>query len=304
MGNLSVTLFGKRLKNPVMNASGTLGYGREIEPLWPVETMGAYVTKGLSLKPHHGNPCPRVWEERGGMINSIGLQNVGLERFFDEHFPFFTAKKVPVIVNFFGFTEEEYVACAANIRPHKLIVALEMNLSCPNVKKGGISFGKEPKMVHEIVKEVKRVTNIPVMAKLTPEVKSIVEIAVAAAEAGVDGLTLINTIPAAVVDVRQRCIPIKGGLSGPLLKPIALRAVADCSRAVSVPIVGTGGIMNAIDAVSFLMAGARAVQVGTATFVDPFAIPRIVKEMKQYLSAYACSGVSGLTGAAQTGKEE
>jgi dihydroorotate dehydrogenase (NAD+) catalytic subunit len=298
MGNLSVTLFGKRLKNPVMNASGTLGYGEEIEPLWSVDTMGAYVTKGLSLKPHHGNPCPRVWEERGGMINSIGLQNVGVERFFNEHFPFFVEKKMPIIVNFFGFTEDEYVACAEQIKPHKLIVALEMNLSCPNVKKGGISFGKEPAMVYRMVRNVKEATGIPVMAKLTPEVKSIAEIASAAAEAGVDGLTLINTMPAAAVDIRERRLPIKGGLSGPLLRPIALRAVHECAKAVSVPLIGAGGIMDEMDAISFLMAGAKAVQVGTATFVDPFTIPKIVKGIERYLSAYKCRGIEEIIGVA------
>jgi len=271
MGTLSVDLFGTKLSNPVMNASGTLGYGKEIEPLWGVETMGAYVTKGLSLKPHHGNPTPRVWEERGGMINSIGLQNVGVERFFKEHFPYFQKKATPVIVNFFGFTEEEYIWCAAAIKPDKLIVALEMNLSCPNIKEGGISFGKEPTMVQSIVRKGEKRYGHPLIAKLTPEVSNIVEIARAACEAGADGLTLVNTMPAAVVDTRSRCVPIRGGLSGPVLKPVALRAVYDCARAVSIPIIGAGGIMDVTDALAFFMAGARVVQVGTATFVDPYA---------------------------------
>jgi len=169
MASLSITLFGKTLRHPVMNASGTMGYGKEIEPLWGIENLGAYVTKGLSLKPHHGNPTPRVWEERRGLINSIGLQNIGVDRFFDEYFPFFKEKKTPIIVNFFGFTEDEYIACAERIKPDRFIVALEMNLSCPNVKQGGISFGKDPDMVHRIVKEVKAVTRIPLIAKLTPK---------------------------------------------------------------------------------------------------------------------------------------
>jgi dihydroorotate dehydrogenase (NAD+) catalytic subunit len=298
MGSLSVKLFGKILKNPVMNASGTLGYGREIEPLWGIEALGAYVTKGLSLHPHHGNPTPRVWEEERGLINSIGLQNVGVDRFFDEYFPLFRQKKIPVIVNFFGFTEEEYIACAERIRPDRLIAALEMNLSCPNVKRGGISFGKDPDMVHGIVKAVKRVTEIPVIAKLTPEVKNLKEIAQAAYEAGVDGFTLLNTIPAMVVDVEKRTIPIRGGLSGPVLKPVALKAVYEISSSLPVPVIGTGGIMNHNDALSFLMAGAKALQVGTATFIDPYTIPKIVEGLGEYLKRCGCRSVNAIVGAA------
>ncbi len=296
MANISLTLFGKRLKNPVMNASGTLGYSNEIESLWKIDTLGAYVTKGLSLKPHHGNPTPRVWDERHGMINSIGLQNLGLNRFFVEHFPFFQKRKTPIIINFFGFTEEEYIAFAAKIKPDRLIVALEMNLSCPNIKAGGISFGKDPEMVSGIVKKVKSVTPIPLIAKLTPEVKNIVDIARAAYEAGADGLTLINTMPAAIVDVKRKRVPLKGGLSGPVLKPIALRAVHECSKAVPIPIIGVGGIMNTDDAVSFLMAGARAIQIGSATFVDPYTIPKIIKGIDGYLEKNNCKKIREITG--------
>jgi len=266
-----------------MNASGTLGYSSEIEALWGVKTLGAYVTKGLSLTPHHGNPIPRVWDERSGMINSIGLQNMGVEKFFAQHFSFFRKKKTPVIINFFGFTEEEYVRCAESIKPHPLVVALEMNLSCPNIKAGGISFGKDPDMVYRIVKRIKEVTGIPILAKLTPEVKHIAEVALAASKAGADGLTLINTMPALVVDLKRKRIPIKGGLSGPTLKPIALRAVHECAQVVSIPIIGVGGIMNADDAISFFMAGASAVQVGSATFGDPYAIPRTITGVRAYL---------------------
>jgi dihydroorotate dehydrogenase (NAD+) catalytic subunit len=297
MGNLSLELFGKKLKNPVMNASGTLGYGTEIEPLWGIETLGAYVTKGLSLKPHHGNPLPRIWEERCGMINSIGLQNVGVETFFSKYFPLFERKKAPIIVNFFGFTEDEYIACARSIKPHKLIVALEMNLSCPNIKKGGISFGKDPAMVSGIIKKVKAVSPLPLIAKLTPEVKNIVEIATAAYEAGADGFTLINTMPGAIVDTKQKKVPIKGGLSGPMLRPIALRAVHEVSKAVPVPVIGAGGIMDYMDAISFLMAGASAVQVGTATFVDPFSIPKIIDGMRTYLKEERCPNMDTIIGA-------
>jgi dihydroorotate dehydrogenase (NAD+) catalytic subunit len=296
MANISLKLFGKRLKNPVMNASGTLGYSNEIESLWKIETLGAYVTKGLSLKPHHGNPTPRIWDERHGMINSIGLQNMGLDRFFDEHFPFFQKKKTPIIINFFGFTEEEYIAFAAKVKPDRLIVALEMNLSCPNIKAGGISFGKDPQMVFEIVKKVKAVTQIPLIAKLTPEVKNIVDIGRAAFEAGADGLTLINTMPAAIVEVKKKRVPIKGGLSGPALKPIALRAVHECSQAVPIPIIGVGGIMNADDVISFLMAGASAVQIGSATFVDPYTIPKVIAGVGRYLEQNGYGGIQKITG--------
>ena len=298
MGPLAIELFGKRLKNPVMNASGTLGYGSEIEPLWGVETMGVCVTKGLSVKPHHGNKTPRVWEARHGMINSIGLQNVGVERFFSHYFPFFIKKNVPVIVNFFGFTEEEYISCAERIIPHELIVALEMNLSCPNIKKGGISFGKEAATVHDMVRSVKSVTKIPIVAKLTPEVKNLADIARAAYEGGADGLTLINTMPAAVVDVKNRKIPLKGGLSGPILKPVALRAVHECSKAVPIPVIGAGGIMDALDALEFFMAGASAVQIGTATFVDPFTIPEVVAGISAWLDENGFGGIGAIVGTA------
>jgi dihydroorotate dehydrogenase (NAD+) catalytic subunit len=296
MGNIALKLFEKTLRNPVMNASGTLGYGKEIEPLWRIDTLGVYVTKGLSAAPHHGNPLPRVWEERGGMLNSIGLQNIGIDRFFKEYFPYFKKNNTPVIVNFFGFTEDEYLECASKINPDPHIVALEMNLSCPNIKKGGISFGKEPDAVFEIIKRVKGVTKIPLIAKLTPEVKNIAEIAGAAYEGGADGLTLINTMPAAVVDLPSKSIPIKGGLSGPCLKPVALRAVYECSKAVPIPIAGAGGIMNPDDAISFFMAGASAIQVGTATFVDPYAIPKIIRGIGEYLDKHALTDIREITG--------
>ncbi len=298
MATLSIDLFGKTLRNPVMNGSGTLGYGGEIEPLWSIDTLGAYVTKGLSLKPHHGNPPPRVWEEGRGMLNSIGLQNVGLERFFAEHFPLFKKRNTPVVINFFGFTDEEYIRCAASIEPDPLIIALEINLSCPNVTKGGMCMGKEAQGVFSIIKRVKETTLIPVIAKLTPEVADIVEIAQAAVSAGADGITLINTMPGAAIDVYTKRMAFRGGLSGPPLKPIALKAVADVSRAIPVPVIGAGGIMDHEDAIRFLMAGARAIQVGTATFVDPFAIPKILAGVAAYMDEHGLSRLSTLVGAA------
>ncbi len=299
MADLSLELFGKRLRNPVMNASGTLGYGSEIEPLWTVDTLGAYVSKGLSLLPHHGNPPPRLWEEASALINSVGLQNIGIKRFFEEKFPLFEQRNTPVIINFFGFTEEDYVRCAEAIGAHRLIVALEINLSCPNIKAGGICLGKEADAVFRIVRTVKEATPLPLVAKLTPEVTDIVGIAQAAFEAGADGINVLNTFPAAAVDIENGVMALRGGLSGPFLKPLALRAVADISRSIPIPVIGTGGIMDHRDALSFLMAGAAAVQVGTATFVDPFAIPKIIKGIDAFLDARRMSRLDEIVGAAR-----
>jgi len=296
MADISLKLFGKALKNPVVNASGTLGYGKEIEPLWKIDVLGAYVTKGLSLKPHHGNPTPRVWEAKAGMINCIGLQNIGIDFFLRGYLPYFKRRKTQVIINFFGFTEEEYVNCAEKIKPDKYILALEMNLSCPNIKKGGIGFGKDPEVVYHMVKAVKTVTGIPIIAKLSPEVKNIVETAQASYEAGADGLTLINTMPAAAIDISDHRVPIKGGLSGPAIKPVALKAVYECSRVVPIPIFGTGGIMNVKDALEFFMAGASAIQIGTATFVDPYTIPKVIEGLKEYLDSKGYPSVNQIIG--------
>jgi dihydroorotate dehydrogenase (NAD+) catalytic subunit len=299
MADLSVKLFGHTLKNPVMNASGTLGYGSEIEPLWKVDELGAYVSKGLSLLPHHGNPPPRLREEKSALINSVGLQNVGLKRFFAEKFPLFQERNTPVIINFFGFTEEDYVRCAEAVKPEKLIVALEINLSCPNIKQGGICLGKEAEGVFRIVKQVKAATSLPLVAKLTPEVTDIVGIARAAYEGGADGITVLNTFPAASVSVDKRRFGLRGGLSGPFLKPLALRAVADISASVPVPVIGVGGIMDHLDAISFLMAGASAIQVGTASFIDPFAIPNIVKGIGAFLESRRIPRLESIIGSAR-----
>ena len=299
MADLTVELFGSTLKNPVMNASGTLGYGKEIEPLWKVDVLGAYVTKGLSLLPHHGNPPPRLWEERSALINSIGLQNVGVERFFADYFPLFQKRKTPIIVNFFGFSDEEYVRCAGRIEPHPLIAALEINLSCPNIKKGGICLGKEAQGVFGIISRVKEVTSIPLIAKLTPEVNDIVEIARAASDAGADGITVLNTMPASAVNLNTGRMAIRGGLSGPPLKPMALKAVADITQALPLPVIGAGGVMNASDVIEFLMAGATAVQVGTASLVDPFAIPHIIDGLNHHLDTRDIPCIRQLVGAAR-----
>ncbi len=282
-----------------MNASGTLGYGSEIEPLWRVDLLGAYVSKGLSLLPHHGNPPPRLWEEGGTLINSVGLQNVGLQRFLDEKLPLFQERNTPIVINFFGFTEEDYVRCAEAVPPLDVIIALEINLSCPNVKQGGICLGKAPQGVHDIVRRVKQVTTIPVIAKLTPEVTDIVAIARAACDAGVDAITVLNTFPSLSIDIEGMRTGLKGGLSGPFLKPMALRAVSDISGNVPVPVIGVGGIMTGRDALAFLMCGAAAVQVGTASFIDPFAIPRIIEEIGDYLDTRGIDSVGQIIGKAR-----
>jgi dihydroorotate dehydrogenase (NAD+) catalytic subunit len=299
MADLSVTLFGKELRNPLMNASGTLGYGSEIEPLWRVDTLGAYVSKGLSFFPHHGNPPPRLWEENGALINSVGLQNVGLRRFIDEKLPLFEMRETPVIINFFGFTEEDYVRCAEAVPSLEAIVALEINLSCPNIKHGGICFGKEADGVYGIIKKVKAATTLPVIAKLTPEVTDIVGIARAAYDAGADGITVLNTFPSQSIDIERMAVGLRGGLSGPFLKPMALRAVADITGNIPVPVIGVGGIMNDQDALAFLIAGATAVQVGTASFIDPFAIPKIIKGIDSYLEAHHIAGIGQIVGTAR-----
>jgi dihydroorotate dehydrogenase (NAD+) catalytic subunit len=298
MADISVTLFGKTLRNPVMNASGTLGYGAEIEPFWPLDTLGAHVSKGLSALPHHGNPQPRIWEDRSGLMNSIGLQNIGVARFFKEVFPLFKKRQTPVIINFFGFSEDEYARAAGMVPEDDLVCALEMNLSCPNIKQGGICLGKNPEDVYRVVKRVKTVTHLPLIAKLTPESADVVAIARAAHEAGADGVTVFNTLPATAIDLEKGRIAARGGLSGPFLKPIVLRAVADIASSVPVPVIGTGGVMDASDALAFLMAGAVAIQVGTATLVDPFAIPKIVKGIAAYMDSHHISRIEEIKGKA------
>jgi dihydroorotate dehydrogenase (NAD+) catalytic subunit len=298
MADLSVTLFGKPLRNPVMNASGTLGYGVEIEPLWKVDTLGAYVSKGLSFTPHHGNPPPRLWEETSGIINSVGLQNIGLKRFLAEVLPLFEERNTPMVINFFGFTEDDYVRFAEAIPAHRLILALEMNLSCPNIKQGGICLGKESGSVFAIVRRVKGATPLPIVAKLTPEVTDIVGIARAAYEAGAEGITVLNTFPSQGIDVKHMSPALRGGLSGPFLKPMAIRAIYDISRNIPLPVIGAGGIMTAQDALAFLMAGAAALQVGTATFIDPFAIPKIITGIEAYLDDRHIPTLNEIIGAA------
>jgi dihydroorotate dehydrogenase (NAD+) catalytic subunit len=284
--NLAVELGPLRLKNPVMVASGTFGYGQEYASLVPLESLGGVVVKGISLEPRTGNPPPRIWETCGGMLNSIGLQNVGLQTFLEEKLPWLRPLQVPVIVNLFGNTVEEYGELAAGLDGHEGVDALEINISCPNVKAGGMAFGSDPQMVYQVVSAVRSRTNLPVITKLTPNVTDITVPARAAEDAGTDILSLINTVAGMAVDPqtrRPRMANVVGGLSGPAIKPIALRMVWQVIRASRVPVIGLGGIVSVEDALEFLIVGAKAIQVGTANFVNPRVTLEIISGLESYL---------------------
>jgi dihydroorotate dehydrogenase (NAD+) catalytic subunit len=284
--DLSVKIAGIALRNPVMTASGTFGYGEEFAEYLDLEKIGAIVTKGLSLRPRAGNPMPRILETPGGMLNAIGLQNVGIEAFLEKKVPFLRTIRTPVIVNFFGNTVEEYAALAERIDTIQEVAGVEINISCPNVRHGGIVFGTDPKAAWSVVRAVRDVTIKPIIVKLSPNVTDIVEMAQACAEADADALSLINTITGMAVDLKSRrpaLANITGGLSGPAVKPIALRMVWQVARAVKLPVIGIGGITSGTDALEFILAGATAVQVGTANFMSPGASQRIAEEMEKWL---------------------
>ena len=269
-----------------MVASGTFGYGQEYAALVDPESLGGVVVKGISLEPRSGNPPPRIWETCGGMLNSIGLQNVGLRIFLQEKLPYLRPLQVPVIVNLFGNTVDEYGELAAGLDGHEGIDALEINISCPNVKAGGMAFGSDPAMVYQVVSAVRSRTNLPVITKLTPNVTDITVPAKAAEDAGTDILSLINTVAGMAVDPqtrRPRMANVVGGLSGPAIKPIALRMVWQVIRASRVPVIGLGGIVSMEDALEFLIVGAKAIQVGTANFVNPRVTLEIISGLESYL---------------------
>jgi dihydroorotate dehydrogenase (NAD+) catalytic subunit len=284
--NLGVQLGPLRLKNPVMVASGTFGYGQEYADFVRPERLGALVVKGISLKPRAGNPPPRIWETSGGMLNSIGLQNVGLQVFLEEKLPWLRTLDVPVVVNIFGNTVDEYGELAAALDGQEGVAALEINISCPNVKAGGMLFGCEPTMIDQVVGAVRRRTRLPIITKLTPNVTDITVTARAAVDAGSDILSLINTVAGMAVDItsrRPRLSTVLGGLSGPAIKPIALRQVWQVVGSVKVPVISLGGISSAEDALEFLIVGAKAVQVGTANFVNPRVTLEIIAGLESYL---------------------
>jgi len=297
--NLSVSIAGIRLKNPVMVASGTFGYGEEYAPYIDLKRLGAIVVKGLSLRPRPGNPPPRVVETPAGMLNAIGLQNIGVEAFLKEKLPGLLGYKTPVIVNIFGESLEEYREVAKALNGIKGVAGLEINISCPNVKKGGIIFGTDPKGAYKVVSRVRRSTRLPIITKLSPNVTDIKVIARAVEEAGSDAISLINTITGMAIDVderRPRLANITGGLSGPAIRPIAMRMVWEVAQVVRVPVIGIGGIMTASDALEFILAGASAVQIGTANFVDPSCSIKIIEGIEDYMVRHGIKRITSLIG--------
>lgn len=285
--DLSVQLGPLRLKNPVMAASGTFGYGEEYGDFIDLDHIGAIVVKGISLDPRAGNPPPRIVETAAGMLNAIGLENVGLEAFLQQKLPPLRQRQVPVVVNIFGNTLEEYAQLAARLDGVPGIAALEINISCPNVKQGGMVFGTDAAMAAQVVGAVRRSTKLPLITKLTPNVTRIADIARAAVDAGSDMLSCINTVAAMAVDIfsrRPRLANIMGGLSGPAIKPVALRCTYEVLREVSVPVIGIGGISTAVDALEFLLLGAGAVQVGTANFINPAVTVEIIQGIQRFLA--------------------
>lgn len=296
---MAVEIAGLQLKNPVMPASGTFGYGEEYAPYLDLNQLGAIVTKGLSLHPKAGNRTPRICESVGGMLNAIGLQNVGIEAFVAQKMPFLRQYDAPVIVNFFGNTKEEYAEVAARLNDTPGVAGLEMNISCPNVKHGGIVFGTEAAAAHEVVALVRKRTNKPLIVKLTPNVTDIQVTARAVEDAGADAISLINTLTGMAVDIKTRKPRLAntiGGLSGPAIRPIAVRLVHQVVQAVKVPVIGVGGISRAMDALEFLIVGAKAVQVGTANFVDPNAMATIIADLESFCQDEGIADINDLIG--------
>ena len=298
MADLSLNLCGVPLKNPVIAASGTFGFGREYDELYDIGQLGGISVKGLCLGGRLGNPAPRIAETPSGMLNAVGLQNPGIESFIEKDLPWLLEKDVAVIANFFGTSIEDYCRAAEAFAPTGVHL-LEMNISCPNVHDGGVAFGVKPERVYEITKAVKAHSRQPLIVKLSPNVSDITENALAAQEAGADAISLINTLTGIAVDVHRRRMILAnntGGLSGPAVKPVALRMVWQCAKKVSIPIIGLGGIMTGEDAAAFMLCGAQAVQVGTASFTDPFACPRIIGELNAYCDAQGAANAQELVG--------
>lgn len=298
--DMTVNLAGMALRNPVMTASGTFGYGEEFAEYVDLETIGAFVTKGLSLKPRAGNPTPRIVETPGGMLNAIGLQNVGIDAFIQKKTPFLRSINTLAIANFFGNTVDEYAELAGRLDQIPEVAGLEVNISCPNVKQGGIVFGTDPDCAAGVVRACRAATTKPLIVKLSPNVTDVVAMARACEEAGADCLSLINTLTGMAIDLNKRrpvLANITGGFSGPAIKPIALRMVWQVAKAVKVPIIGIGGIMNATDALEFMLAGATAVQVGTASFINPGAAQQIAADMEAWLTENGVDDIKSLIGA-------
>ncbi len=297
--DLRVTIGGLVFKNPVLTASGTFGYGKEFAPYVNLHHLGGVVVKGISLEPRRGNPPPRIVETAGGMLNAIGLENVGLDRFITEKMPYLRGIGTRVIVNILGDSLEEYQTLAQRLGDVEGISGLEVNISCPNVKKGGVAFGTDPAMAEAVTRAVCAHTTLPVIVKLSPNVTDITQIARAVEAGGAQAVSLINTLLGMAIDIksrRPRLANIVGGLSGPAIKPIALRMVWQVAQAVKIPVIGIGGITTTEDALEFLLAGATAIEVGTANFVNPRASQDIVEGLERYVTDNRLSGISEVIG--------
>jgi len=297
--DLTVNIGKLKLKNPVMTASGTFGYGEEYAEFVDLNLLGALVVKGLSLLPKEGNPPPRIVETPSGILNAIGLQSIGIENFIKDKLPFLSQFDTPVIVNFFGDSIEEFAEAAARLSSEEGIHGLEMNISCPNKQAGWCVFGTDPKVEFEVISSVRKATGLPLIVKLSPNVTDIPLMARVAEEAGADAVSLINTLTGMAIDIdtrRPKLANITGGLSGPAIKPIAVRMVWEASGAVTIPVIGIGGIINYRDAIEFMLAGATAIQVGTGNFINPGATVEIIEGIKSYLREKDIRNVRDITG--------
>jgi dihydroorotate dehydrogenase (NAD+) catalytic subunit len=298
--DLSVSFAGIALKNPIIAASGTFGYGVEFEDVVHLDKLGAFVVKGLSREPMIGNPPPRLWETAAGMLNAIGLQNIGAPAFLAEKLPKLQQiKNIVVVANIFGYTREDYERAIEILNDGEGIAAYELNVSCPNTTSGGLQFGSDPRSLDEVVSTAKRAARRPLIVKLSPNVTSIAQMAHIAQEAGADAISLINTFVAMAIDAdtrKPRIANVTAGLSGPAIKPIALRMVYDAAHAVNIPVIGMGGISTAADVVEFMLAGATAVQIGTASFWDPCATEKIVDELRRWCQDRDIPRLAELTG--------
>ena len=303
MPHLAVDIGNLKIKNPILTASGTFGYGEEYAPFINLNDLGGIIVKGLSLHPRMGNPPPRIIETASGMLNAVGLQNMGVQAFINEKLPFLRTIDTPVIANILGETVDEYQTIAEKLSEEPTVAALEVNISCPNVKKGGIAFGANPDEAMHVVKKVKEVTHLPVIVKLSPNVTDITVIAEAVEAGGANAVSLINTITGMSINVRSRTPHLKntiGGLSGPAIKPIALRMVWQVAQRVHIPVIGIGGIMTEIDALEFLIAGATAVQIGTANFLNPKTTTEILKGIITFMETEKIDDIHDLIGTLKT----
>jgi dihydroorotate dehydrogenase (NAD+) catalytic subunit len=298
--DLSVSVAGIPFKNPIIAASGTFGYGVEFEDVVHLSKLGGFVVKGLSLEPMIGNPPPRLWETAAGMLNAIGLQNIGARAFLEEKLPHLREiKNIVVMANVFGYTREDYEHTIEILNDGEGIAAYELNVSCPNTQHGGLQFGSDPRLLDELVTTAKRVARRPLIVKLSPNVTSIAQMAYVAQEAGADALSLVNTFVAMAIDPetrKPRIANVTAGLSGPAIKPIAVRMVYDAAHAVKIPVIGMGGISTAADVVEFMLAGATAVQIGTASYWDPCATEKIVDELEEWCSDHQVTRLADFVG--------